>query len=105
MPGAWLVFLGMAVVTYFTRYAGIAAAGRTLPGGVQRWLGYVPVAVLAALVAPEALSAATAAPAALDAATLALAAGLAAARRTRNVFWTIAAGMGAYWVLRLVGVA
>jgi branched-subunit amino acid transport protein len=52
-----------------------------------------------------ALAAAGTTPAVLDAATLALVAGLAAAWRTRNVFWTIAAGMGVYWVLRLVGVA
>ena len=105
MLSPWLVFLGMAGVTYFTRYAGIAAAGRTLPGGVQRWLNYVPIAVLAALVAPEALAAAGTTPAVLDAATLALVAGLVMAWRTRNVFWTIVAGMAIYWALRLVGVA
>jgi branched-subunit amino acid transport protein len=105
MPDPWLVFLGMAAVTYFTRYAGIAAAGRALPAGVQRWLSYVPIAVLAALVTPEALAAGSGGEAALSASTLALAAGLAAAWRTRNVFWTIAAGMAVYWVLRLVGVA
>jgi branched-subunit amino acid transport protein len=65
-----------------------------------RWLNYVPIAVLAALIAPEALS--PDGQLGFGASTLALAAGAVAAWRTRNVFWTIAAGMAAYWVLRLV---
>lgn len=101
MPNPWLVFLGMAGVTYFTRFTGIALAGRRLPDGMRQWLQYVPIAVLAALIAPEAL--APDGQFAFGASTLAMVAGLLAAWRTRNVFWTIAAGMATYWLLRLLG--
>jgi hypothetical protein len=51
-----LIFLGMAAVTYFTRYTMIALLGRELPILLRRWLRYVPVAVLAALIVPAALA-------------------------------------------------
>jgi branched-subunit amino acid transport protein len=103
MPNPWLIFLGMAAVTFFTRTTGIAAAGRTLPPGVHRWLNYVPIAVLAALIAPAAL--APEGQFTFGASTLAMIAGVLAAWRTRNVFWTIAAGMVTFWLLKLVGMA
>ena len=102
MPNPWFVFLGMAVVTFLTRYVGVVAAGRTMPVSAQRWLHYVPIAVLAALIAPAALAPGGQAPSL--SATLAMAVGLIAAWRTRNAFWTIVAGMAAYWLLRLAGV-
>jgi branched-subunit amino acid transport protein len=99
-----IVFLGMAAVTFFTRYAGIAAAGRALPPLVQQWLKFVPVAVLAALIAPAALTAlAPGGQLQMGASSLALIAGLVIAWRTRNVFWTVAAGMATFWVLQLMG--
>ena len=51
-----LIFFGMALVTFFTRYVMIAALDREVPPIVQRWLQYVPPAVLAALIAPAALA-------------------------------------------------
>ena len=96
----WLVFAGMTAVTFFTRYVGIVAAGRTLPEWFQRWLRYVPVAVLAALIAPDAL--APQGQFTFDISTVALGVGLVVAWRTRNVFLTIAAGMAAFWLLRLI---
>jgi branched-subunit amino acid transport protein len=96
-----LIFLGMGLVTYFTRYAMIAAMGREMPSLVQRWLRYVPAAVLAALIAPAAL----APQGRLQAGThvWAMAVGAWVAWRTRNVLWTIVGGMAAFWLLRLCG--
>ncbi len=96
----WLVFAGMTAVTFATRYTGIVAAGRTLPEWFRRWLKYVPVAVLAALIAPDAL--APQGRLTFDLSTVALGVGLIVAWRTRNVFWTIATGMAAFWLLRLL---
>jgi branched-subunit amino acid transport protein len=51
-----LIFCGMALVTYLTRYAAIAALGGEMPPRLRRWLRYVPPAMLAALIAPAALA-------------------------------------------------
>jgi branched-subunit amino acid transport protein len=103
MEYPWLVILAMAAVTFLTRYAGLALSGRHLPPVALRWLYYVPVAVLAALVAPAAL--APAGQVTFGASTLAMVAGLLVAWRTRNVLWTVLAGMATFWVLRLLGMA
>jgi branched-subunit amino acid transport protein len=95
------IFLGMALATYFTRYVMIVALGREVPPLLQRWLRYVPAAVLAALVAPAALAPHGRLEFGLAAwATLA---GAVVAWRTRSVLWTILGGMAAFWLLRLLG--
>jgi len=43
-----LIFVGMALATFFTRYTMIATLGREMPSLLRRWLRYVPPAVLAA---------------------------------------------------------
>ena len=96
-----LIFFGMAVVTFFTRFAMIAALGRELPPLVRRWLRYVPAAVLAALVAPAGL--APNGRVQLDSNVWAMAIGLLVAWRTRNVLWTIVSGMAVFWLLRALG--
>jgi branched-subunit amino acid transport protein len=96
-----LVFLGMGVVTYFTRYTMLVALDRELPLPVRRWLVYVPPAVLAALIAPAGL--APNGRIELGPSTAAMIAGAIVAWRTRSVFWTIAGGLAAYWLLRLAG--
>jgi branched-subunit amino acid transport protein len=96
----WPVFLGMAAVTFATRYAGIAVAGHDLPEILKRWLRYVPIAVLAALIAPDALV--PQGQLAFGASTVALLAGLVVAWRTRNVFLTLIAGMATFWFLKLL---
>lgn len=96
-----LIFLGMALVTFFTRFAMIAALGRDLHPLLRRWLRYVPPAVLAALVVPPVLAPQGHLQLGLPA--VALLVGAAVAWRTRNVLWTILGGMAAYWVLQLVG--
>ena len=113
---AILIFAGMALVTFVTRYAMIAVLGRpkpaslspggrgsrgARPGWLQRWLRYVPAAVLAALVVP-----ATLAPSGeLDFGfpALAVLVGAVVAWRTRSVLWTILAGMAAFWLFRALG--
>ena len=96
-----VIFAGMALVTYFTRYAMIAALGRETPATLHRWLRYVPTAVLAALVAPAALASRGRLELGLPA--WAVLAGAVVAWRTRSVLWTIVGGMGAFWVLRVLG--
>ena len=96
-----LIFFGMAVVTYLTRYAMIAALGREMPPLAQRWLRYVPAAVLAALVAPAAL--APQGRLQLGTNAWATVVGLLVAWRTRNVLWTILGGMVTFWLLRSLG--
>lgn len=51
-----LCVVGMAVVTALPRILPITfLAGRKLPPALMRWLSFVPVSVLAALLAPEVL--------------------------------------------------
>lgn len=96
-----LIFGGMALATYFTRYAMLAAFGTQLPGLVQRWLRYVPIAVLAALIAPAVL--APEGEAALGIEALAALVASVVAWRTRSVLWTLLSGMAAFWLLRAAG--
>lgn len=96
-----VIFFGMALVTYFTRYTMIAALGREMPALVRRWLRYVPPAVLAALVVPAALAPEGRLEIGLPA--WAVLAGAVFAWRTRSVLWTILGGMAAFWLLRLLG--
>jgi branched-subunit amino acid transport protein len=53
MPEIAILILLMAVVTYLPRLLPVIfLSRRSLPEPVVRWLSYVPVAVLAALLAP-----------------------------------------------------
>lgn len=96
-----LIFIGMAVVTYFTRYAMIAALGRELPSLLRRWLAYVPPAVLAALIAPAAL--APQGHLQIGPHVWATLAGAAVAWHTRSILLTILGGMAIFWLLRALG--
>jgi branched-subunit amino acid transport protein len=96
-----LIFAAMALATYFTRYTLIAILGREVPPLLRRWLRHVPVAVLASLVAPAALAPQGRLEIGLHA--WAVLAGAAVAWRTRSVLWTIVGGLGAFWLLRMVG--
>ena len=100
MSKLW-IFLGMAAVTYATRVTMIALLGKEMPPLVQRWLRYVPAAVLAALIAPAALMP----HGQLEWGTqmVAVAAGAVVAWRTRNVLATIVVGMAVFWVLGALG--
>jgi len=95
-----LIFLGMALVTFFTRYTMIALFGHGLSPRLQRWLNYVPAAVLSALIVPAALAPQGTIQLGLPVA--AMIAGCLAAYRTRNVFWTILAGLAVFWLGKLI---
>jgi uncharacterized membrane protein len=93
---ALITILGMAAVTYAIRAGGLLLANR-LPatGFVTSWLKHVPGAVLASLVAPAVL---TGGPAeAIAAAATALIYFV-----TRNLFATMAGGVLAVYLARLV---
>ena len=96
-----LIFLGMALVTYFTRWTMIALLGREMPPLLTRWLRYVPAAALAALVAPAAL--APRGQLELGVQAWAALVGAVIAWRTRNVLWTILGGMAVFWLLGAIG--
>ena len=50
----FLTILGMMAVTYIPRALPVLAlARRTLPEPVIRWLGFIPVAVLSAMLVPS----------------------------------------------------
>ncbi|HET9921478.1 MAG TPA: AzlD domain-containing protein [Ktedonobacteraceae bacterium] len=91
---ALLAILGMACITYLTRISGLALMSRvTLSKRVEAWLGYIPGAVLVAIIAPTVL---TSGPAeALAALATAL-----AAIRTRNFLLAMLVGVGVVWILR-----
>jgi len=93
-----LLILGLALGTYLLRLLPLTALSRvTLPAWAQDWLGLVPGAVLAAslaqalLVQGERLALSWRNPYLLAAIPAFL-----VAWRTRNVVWTMLAGMAAY---------
>jgi branched-subunit amino acid transport protein len=100
----WTVIAGLAVVTYLIRFSFIGLlAGRSLPAGLTRALGFVPVAVLPALIAPMVLNAGDAASGADPQRVIAAVAALAAGAVSRNVLAAIVAGMAAFVLLGAAG--
>jgi branched-subunit amino acid transport protein len=93
----WFVFVGMAAVTFATRFAMMPLMSRELPKAAMAWLQLVPVAILYALIAPAVFVPGNAA--ALAPRVAAAAVGVLVAWRTRSVIWTILAGMACYWLL------
>ena len=101
---AWLIIVGMGIVTYAIRLSLIVLLGRLdVPPLVQRALRFVPPAVLSAIIFPEVLSPGGALDISFGNDRL-IAGVLAAvvAWRTRNVFLSIAVGMVALWILSAV---
>ena len=100
----WLTIFGMAAVTLATRALPLLVLRGELPAWLTRWLSFVPVAVFTALaLRPLVVSGGPDPRLALGAPLLAGLVGALAAWRTGSVFATIAAGMAAYWLLRLLG--
>ncbi len=100
----WLVMLAGGLVTYATRASFIVLLERfEMPQWFRRALRFVPAAVLSAIVAPElalrdgVLAAPWANPQLLSGALA-----VAVAWTTRNVVFTILAGMGALLLFQLV---
>lgn len=100
----WLTILGMAAVTLATRALPLLLMRGEPPAWLARWLGLVPVAVFTALaLRPLVVSAGPSPQLVAGPTLLAGLAGALAAWRSGNVVVTIAVGMAAYWLLRLVG--
>jgi len=101
----WALVAAIGAVTFAIRLSFIALFGRLdrVPPRVERALRFVPAAVLSALVVP-ALVTVRATPHAtlLDDRLLAGLVAGAVAWRTEDIFATIAAGMVALWVLRIL---
>ncbi len=92
----WLTLTGMAVVTFGSRFAGLALRVE-LPAFWIRFLHFVPIAVFAALVSPSIEGPRGEWPIRVTAAVLAAV----AAWRTRQLWVAIAVGMAAFWLLRV----
>jgi branched-subunit amino acid transport protein len=95
-----MVMVGL--LTFLTRLSFIVLLERIkLPDAFQRALRFVPIAVLSAIIAPELGYINNAL--ALSPANPRLLAGIIAtlvAYFTKNVVWTIVAGMAAFWILQ-----
>lgn len=92
----FLTILGMAVVTYVPRAAPmLALAARGIPEPVMRWLSYVPVAVLSAMLAPALVLREGSFDFSMDNLFFwAAIPSFALAIKTRSFFGTVALGMG-----------
>ncbi|HEY0946130.1 MAG TPA: AzlD domain-containing protein [Opitutaceae bacterium] len=94
----WLAILAGGVLTFAIRLSFIGLLSRVaLPVWFARWLRLVPAAALAALIAPEVVGSTGEAgtPGAAVKGFAALAAAL-IAWRTRNVAWSVLAGMAVF---------
>jgi branched-subunit amino acid transport protein len=92
-----LTFLGMLVVTFGSRYAGLMLQ-RPLPPFWMRFLRFVPIAVFAALVAPNLAGDRGEW---LERVIAAVLAGV-AAWHTRQLWVAIVVGVVVFWLLRAV---
>jgi len=99
----WIVMIVLGLLTFAIRLSFIALLERIkLPPTFQRALRFVPIAVLSAIIAPElgyynnllAISPTNPRLLAGIVATL-------VAFWTKNVVWTLLAGMAVFWVLRI----
>lgn len=98
----WAVIVGMAVVNFALRFAPLALLSRLeLPSPVMRWLSFIPISVMGALVASEVLMPGGKWIAPTDNAGI-LAAGLTMIvfRYTRSFLGSTLAGMVSYVLLR-----
>jgi branched-subunit amino acid transport protein len=101
----WFVIIGMAVMTFATRVIMIFALRGKLPPFVERWLGFVPVAVFTALIVPPLLlqSQDGTQHFTIGPTFVAGVIGTLVAWRTENVLLTIGAGLATFWLLRWIG--
>ncbi|WP_348607653.1 AzlD domain-containing protein [Halobaculum rarum] len=100
----WAVIVAGGLATFAIRLSFIHLFGRVdeVPPWLERALVYVPAAVLAALVAPDFAPASATVEAALTPELLGGAAAIAAAWRTEDVLWTVAAGMAGLHLARFL---
>jgi branched-subunit amino acid transport protein len=93
----WATCGGMVAVTFGSRLAGLRLQAR-LPPFWLRFLHFVPIAVFAALVTPSLEGTRGEGGIRLAAAALVVA----VAWRTRQLALTVAVGMAAFWLFRLL---
>lgn len=99
-PDILALILACAAVTALPRVLPLALLSRiTMPAWLVAWLGYVPIAVLAALLAIEVtLVDGRPALSADNPALLAIVPALTVAAITRSLIATVATGVFAYWL-------
>lgn len=98
------VIVGAGAVTVAPRVLPLVLLSRlTLPPGLVTWLGYIPIAVLSALLAQAALlvNGRVALPP-HNLSALAVLPALVVAVYTRSLIWTVLGGMAAMALLRLL---
>lgn len=100
----YLLILGLWVVNYIPRVLPMVVLSKLkIPEPVIQWLGFVPAAVLAAIIAPSVLMPDNRLFVSIDN-TYLLAAmpAFAAAFKTRSLVWTLITGMAAMALLQLL---
>lgn len=99
----WLLIAMMALVTYLPRYLPIAFAGKVqLPEILERGLEFVPIAVLTAIIAQTSLVRGGAVDISFaNYHAIAALVAFFAALLTRHLFFTIAAGLASFALLRI----
>lgn len=100
----WAAVAVVGVATFAIRLSFIYLFGRvsTVPRRVEHALGFVPAAVLAALVVPSFVPTGTTPAALADPRLVGGAAAALVAWRTEDVLWTIAAGMAGLHLARFL---
>ncbi len=100
-PEILTLVLACAAVTVVPRVVPLVLLAKVdLPGWLLQWLGYVPIAVLAALLAIEVLVVdGRTAVSIANPSLLATIPALAVAALTRSLIGTVAVGVGVYWLL------
>lgn len=101
----WAIVVLGGVITFAFRGSFVLAADRLggLPPVLEWALGYVPAAVLAALIGPALLvQEGTVVINPFDRRLIAGAVGLLIAWETEDIFWTIVGGMIVFWLLGAV---
>lgn len=102
-PWILLAILGSAVVTFLPRVLPLGLLSRfNLPKWLTRWLSYVPIAVLAALLAQSVLLSNGSIDFSVgNLALLAVIPTLLVAVRSRSLIWTVLTGVAVMALLRL----
>lgn len=96
--------IGMGLVTYLPRWFPLVVlSGREIPEIFRRWLGFIPVSILSALVAKAIfIDTSTGSFAVFQKNFFAAIPTLAIAFWTRSLGLTVISGMLAYWILGMI---
>ena len=100
----WAVILGVGACTMLLRASFLLFAGPArVPARAQRALRFVPVSILAAIIASDVFfRAGTLDLSPSNAQTIAAVIAAIVAWRTRNTLWTIGIGMASLWILHAI---